>query len=182
MSPIAKDIASRQARNLGPDGGQGRRLHLRGRLGRHARRHLAGAEGTQFEGEDRARRSDGRGALFLVHGGRTEILRSSITEGIGQGASPKSGRASRSTSAYQISDEEAPAICFDLAEHEGLLLGVIGRERRRRHPARPDLGPGHTIVTVLCDSGVRYAAKMFNPEFLRSKDLPVPAWMERVRQ
>lgn len=53
-------------------------------------------------------------------------------------------------------------------------MNVAGAIRLAR-----ELGPGHTIVTVLCDSGVRYAAKMFNPEFLRSKDLPVPAWMER---
>ena len=69
---------------------------------------------------------------------------------------------------------------FDLVEHEGLLLGgssginIAGAIRLAR-----ELGPGHTIVTILCDSGARYASKLFNPEFLRSKGLPVPAWLER---
>ena len=76
-------------------------------------------------------------------------------------------------------DEEALPIVFDLAENEGLLLGgssginVAGAIRLAR-----DLGPGHTIVTILCDSGVRYASKLYNPAFLRSKNLPVPGWME----
>ena len=53
-------------------------------------------------------------------------------------------------------------------------------QRRRRHPARQELGPGHTIVTMLCDSGTRYQSKLFNPAFLRAKNLPVPAWLERA--
>ena len=71
-------------------------------------------------------------------------------------------------------------IIFDLLEHEGLCLGgssginVAGAIRLAK-----DLGPGKTIVTVLCDSGTRYQSKLFNPEFLRSKKLPVPAWLER---
>jgi cysteine synthase len=71
-------------------------------------------------------------------------------------------------------------ILFDLAEHEGLLLGgssginVTGAIRLAR-----DLGRGHTVVTILADSGGRYQSKLFNPEFLRSKNLPVPGWMER---
>jgi cysteine synthase A len=82
--------------------------------------------------------------------------------------------------AYLIPDEEAVPIVFDLLEHEGLCLGgssgvnVAGAIRLAK-----DLGPGHTIVTVLCDSGSRYQSKLFNPEFLRSKNLPVPAWLER---
>jgi cysteine synthase A len=71
-------------------------------------------------------------------------------------------------------------VIFDLLEHEGLCLGgssginVAGAIRLAK-----DLGPGHTIVTVLCDSGTRYQSKLFNAEFLRSKKLPVPAWLER---
>ena len=82
--------------------------------------------------------------------------------------------------AYLIPDEEAVPIIFDLLEHEGLCLGgssginVAGAIRLAK-----DLGPGHTIVTVLCDGGSRYQSKLFNPEFLRSKNLPVPTWLER---
>jgi len=82
--------------------------------------------------------------------------------------------------AFQISDQGALRIGFGLAEHEGVLLGgssgvnVAGAMRLAK-----ELGPGHTIVTILCDSGVRYASKLFNPAFLREKNLPVPEWMER---
>ena len=83
--------------------------------------------------------------------------------------------------AYQISDEEAVGHVFDLLEHEGLCVGgstgvnIAGAVRLAK-----DLGPGHTIVTVLCDYGFRYQSQLFNPDFLRSKDLPVPGWLERV--
>jgi cysteine synthase A len=79
-----------------------------------------------------------------------------------------------------VPDEEAMPIVFALLEDEGLCLGgssginVAGAIRLAHH-----LGPGHTIVTVLCDYGTRYQSKMFNPAFLRSKNLPVPAWLER---
>ena len=82
--------------------------------------------------------------------------------------------------AYQIPDAEALPIIFDLLKHEGLCLGgssginVAGAMRLAR-----DLGPGHTIVTILCDGGARYASKLFNPEFLRSQNLPTPAWLEK---
>jgi cysteine synthase A len=105
---------------------------------------------------------------------------SSITEGIGQGRVTANLEGAPIDLAYQITDEEALPILFDLAEHEGLLLGgssginVAGAIRLAK-----ELGPGHTIVTVLCDSGVRYATKLFNPTFLREKKLPVPDWMER---
>ena len=105
---------------------------------------------------------------------------SSITEGIGQGRVTKNLEGVAVDVAYQIQDDEALRICFDLTENEGLLLGgssgvnVAGAIRLAK-----EMGPGHTIVTPLCDSGGRYAAKMFNPEFLRSKNLPVPGWMER---
>jgi cysteine synthase A len=81
--------------------------------------------------------------------------------------------------AYQIQDAEAVAIVFQLLHEEGLCLGgssginIAGAIRLAR-----DLGPGHTIVTVLCDFGTRYQSRLFNPEFLRSKNLPVPEWLD----
>ena len=80
---------------------------------------------------------------------------------------------------FQISDEEALPICFDLLKEEGLCLGsssainVAGSIRLAE-----ELGPGKTIVTILCDSGARYQTKIFNPEFLQGKNLPVPKWLE----
>ncbi|MDB5569232.1 MAG: cysteine synthase [Hyphomicrobiales bacterium] len=105
---------------------------------------------------------------------------SSITEGIGQGRITANLVDAPIDMAFQIPDEEALPIVFQLAEQEGLLLGgssginVAGAIRLAR-----ELGPGHTIVTILCDSGVRYASKLFDPAFLRAKHLPVPGWMER---
>jgi cysteine synthase len=105
---------------------------------------------------------------------------SSITEGIGQGRVTANVADAPVDMAFQISDEEAVTIVFDLLEHEGLCLGsssgvnVAGAIRLAK-----ELGPGHTIVTILCDYGTRYQSKLFNPEFLRSKALPVPAWLER---
>ena len=104
---------------------------------------------------------------------------SSITEGIGQGRITKNLEDAPVDSAFQIPDDEAIPIVFDLLEHEGLLMGtstgvnVAGAIRLAR-----ELGPGHTIVTVLCDGGQRYASRLFNPGFLRSKNLPVPPWLE----
>ncbi len=104
---------------------------------------------------------------------------SSITEGIGQGRITANLEGAPVDFAYQIPDEESVAQVFDLVEQEGLLLGgssgvnVAGAIRLAR-----ELGPGHTIVTVLCDGGARYASKLFNPAFLRSKNLPTPKWME----
>ena len=104
---------------------------------------------------------------------------SSITEGIGQGRITKNLEGAIVDKAYQIPDEEAVPIVFDLLEHEGLCLGgssginVAGAIRLAR-----DMGPGHTIVTILADFGSRYQSKLFNPAFLRSKNLPVPRWLE----
>jgi cysteine synthase A len=104
----------------------------------------------------------------------------SITEGIGLGRITPVIRDMKIDKAYLISDEEAVPVIFDLLEHEGLCMGgssginVAGAMRLAR-----DMGRGHTIVTVLCDYGTRYQSKLFNPEFLRSKNLPVPAWLER---
>ncbi len=103
---------------------------------------------------------------------------SSITEGIGQGRITANLVDAPIDIAFQIPDEEALPILFDLALHEGLLLGgssainVAGAIRLAR-----ELGPGKTIVTILGDSGARYASKLYNPEFLRGKGLPVPRWL-----
>jgi cysteine synthase A len=103
---------------------------------------------------------------------------SSITEGIGQGRITKNIEGAPIDTAYQIPDTEALPIVFDLLSEEGLCLGsssgvnVAGAIRMAK-----EMGPGHTIVTVLCDSGTRYQSKLFNPEFLREKGLPVPSWL-----
>ncbi|MFG1352062.1 cysteine synthase A [Xanthobacter autotrophicus] len=105
---------------------------------------------------------------------------SSITEGIGQGRITANLVDAPIDTAFQIPDEEALPVVFDLLEHEGLCLGgssgvnVAGAIRLAK-----EMGPGHTIVTILCDYGTRYQSKLFNPEFLRSKNLPVPEWLER---
>ena len=107
----------------------------------------------------------------------------SISEGIGQGRITKNLEGLTPDHSYQISDEEALPIVFDLLEHEGLCLGgssgvnIGGAIRMAK-----DMGPGHTIVTILCDYGTRYQSKLYNPEFLKSKNLPVPAWLDRAPQ
>ncbi len=103
----------------------------------------------------------------------------SITEGIGQGRITANLEDAPVDQSFQIPDEEALPICFDLLKEEGLCLGgssginVAGAIRLAQ-----ELGPGKTIVTILCDSGTRYQSKLFNPQFLREKGLPVPEWME----
>ncbi|WP_378951869.1 cysteine synthase A [Mesorhizobium sp. ANAO-SY3R2] len=105
---------------------------------------------------------------------------SSITEGIGQGRITANLEGFTPDFSYQIPDEEALPIVFDLIQEEGICVGgssginIAGAMRLAR-----ELGPGHTIVTVLADFGTRYQSKLFNPEFLRGKSLPVPDWMER---
>tara|TARA_E500000178_G_scaffold353308_2_gene418852 strand:- start:2352 stop:3398 length:1047 start_codon:yes stop_codon:yes gene_type:complete len=102
----------------------------------------------------------------------------SITEGIGQGRITANIEGAPIDDAYQISDAEALPVVFDLLLEEGLCLGgssginIAGA----MHMAR-ELGPGHTIVTILCDFGTRYQSKLFNPEFLQEKGLPVPSWL-----
>jgi cysteine synthase len=104
---------------------------------------------------------------------------SSITEGIGQGRITANLEGVKVDEAYQIHDAEALPIIFNLLLEEGLCLGgssginVAGAIRLAR-----DMGPGHTIVTVLCDYGTRYQSRLFNPIFLREKGLPVPEWLE----
>jgi cysteine synthase A len=107
---------------------------------------------------------------------------SSITEGIGQGRITKNIEGAVVDRAYLIPDAESVAVCFQLLEEEGLCVGgstgvnVAGAMRLAR-----EMGPGHTIVTLLCDSGTRYQSKLFNPAFLRSKNLPVPQWLVTER-
>ena len=103
----------------------------------------------------------------------------SITEGIGQGRITANLENAPVDQSFQIPDEEALPICFDLLKEEGLCLGgssginVAGAIRLAQ-----ELGPGKTIVTILCDSGIRYQSKLFNPAFLHEKGLPVPEWMK----
>jgi cysteine synthase A len=106
----------------------------------------------------------------------------SISEGIGQGRITKNLEGFTPDMSYNIPDAEALPFVFDLLRNEGLVLGgssginIAGAVRMAR-----DLGPGHRIVTILCDYGTRYQSKLFNPDFLRSKGLEVPEWMETSR-
>jgi cysteine synthase A len=127
--------------------------------------------------------ADPRGAAmynWFAHGEAKASEGGSITEGIGLGRVTPIIQDVTAEKVYLVPDEEAVAIIFDLLLHEGLCLGgssginVAGAIRLAK-----DLGPGHTIVTVLCDAGSRYQSKLFNPEFLRGKNLPVPEWLER---
>ena len=105
---------------------------------------------------------------------------SSIAEGIGQVRITENLKGFKPDFAYQVSDDEALPYVFDLLRNEGLVMGgstainIAGAVRLAR-----DLGPGHTIVTVLCDFGTRYQSKLFNPDFLKDKNLPVPEWMTK---
>ena len=114
---------------------------------------------------------------YYTHG-ELKSSGSSITEGIGQGRITANLEGFSPDFAYQISDAEALPLVFDLVEREGLCLGgssginIAGAIRLAR-----DLGPGHTVVTILCDYGNRYQSKLFNAEFLREKNLPLPQWL-----
>ena len=117
---------------------------------------------------------------LFAHGEAKASDGGSVTEGIGLGRVTTIIEDLQVDSPYLIPDEEAVPIVFDLLREEGLCLGgssginVAGAIRLAR-----ELGPGHTIVTILCDYGTRYQSKLFNPEFLRSKGLPTPAWLEQ---
>ena len=114
-----------------------------------------------------------------VKTGELKSSGNSVTEGIGQGRVTRNLEGLPIDTAYQITDEEALPVLFDLIEHEGLVLGgstainIVGAMRLAR-----ELGPGKTIVTILCDGGSRYQSKLFNPAFLRDKKLPIPRWMQ----
>ena len=111
--------------------------------------------------------------------GELRVEGDSITEGIGQGRMTDNLQGAAIDQSYRISDAESLPYIFDLLEHEGLCLGgssainIAGAVKMAR-----ELGPGHTIVTVLADYGDRYQSKLFNPAFLRRKDLPVPHWLD----
>jgi cysteine synthase A len=122
----------------------------------------------------------GGAALYEYYkNGELKSEGTSMTEGIGQGRITGNLEGLEVDYAYRVHDSEALNIIYDLIQNEGLCLGgsaginMAGAVRMAK-----DMGPGHTIVTILCDYGNRYQDKIFNPEFLRSKDLPVPPWME----
>jgi cysteine synthase A len=116
---------------------------------------------------------------FYAHG-QLKAEGSSITEGIGQGRVTANLEGAFVDEQFQIHDKEALPIVFDLIKDEGICVGgsaginIAGAIRLAQK-----LGPGKTIVTFLCDSGARYQSKLFNPAFLRSKDLPVPSWLDK---
>jgi len=120
---------------------------------------------------------------WFAHGEVKPNDGASIAEGIGQGRITGNIEGAETDFVYLVPDEEGMPYVFDLLEHEGLCLGgssginVAGAVRLAE-----ELGPGHTIVTVLCDLGQRYQSKLFNPAFLREKELPVPAWLEPREQ
>jgi cysteine synthase A len=124
--------------------------------------------------------ADPMGSAIYGHFARGELKAegSSITEGIGQGRITRNLEGVPLDGQFQVTDAEMLPVIFDLLKHEGLVLGgstginVVGAMKVAR-----ELGPGHTIVTILADYGTRYQSKLFNPEFLRGKNLPVPEWL-----
>ncbi|MFQ1701226.1 cysteine synthase A [Loktanella agnita] len=122
---------------------------------------------------------DGAALYSFYTTGELKSEGGSIAEGIGQGRITKNLEGLKPDYCYNISDEEAVPIVFDLLQNEGLCMGgstginIAGAIRMAR-----DMGPGHTIVTILCDYGTRYQSKLFNPDFMREKGLPVPDWLE----
>lgn len=148
---------------------------------------LAGvAEGLRGRNKDiRIGLADPDGAALFSYYTTGEFASSgnSITEGIGQGRVTANLEGFTPDMSFNIPDSEAIPLVFSLLEEEGLCLGgssginIAGAIRMAR-----EMGPGHTIVTVLCDYGNRYQSKLFNPEFLRSKDLPVPQWLTAKSQ
>ncbi|MEQ8297370.1 MAG: cysteine synthase A [Nitratireductor sp.] len=148
---------------------------------------LAGvAEGLRAHNKDvKIALADPMGAALYAYYTQGELKSegSSITEGIGQGRITANLEGFAPDFSYRIADDEALGIIFDLVREEGLCMGgstginIAGAVRLAR-----ELGPGHTIVTVLCDYGSRYQSKLFNPDFLRSKALPVPDWIEKTSE
>ena len=121
----------------------------------------------------------GSGLYNFYKHGELKAEGSSITEGIGQGRETANLVGAPIDDAYQITDEEALPIIYDLLQNEGLCLGtssginVAGAIRMAK-----ELGPGHNVVTILCDYGTRYQSRLFNVDFLKSKGLPFPSWLE----
>ncbi|MAS13004.1 MAG: cysteine synthase A [Nitratireductor sp.] len=145
---------------------------------------LAGvAEGLRGKSRDvKVALADPMGAALFSYytAGELKSEGTSITEGIGQGRITANLDGFAPDFSFQIPDDEALPIVFDLVQEEGLCLGgstginIAGAIRLAR-----ELGPGHRIVTILCDYGTRYQSKLFNPSFLREKGLPVPGWMDQ---
>jgi cysteine synthase A len=144
------------------------------------------AEGLRAHNKDvKIALADPMGAALYAYYTQGELKSegSSITEGIGQGRITANLEGFAPDFSYRIADDEALGIIFDLVREEGLCMGgstginIAGAVRLAR-----ELGPGHTIVTVLCDYGSRYQSKLFNPDFLRSKALPVPDWIEKTSE
>ncbi|MBM3585451.1 MAG: cysteine synthase A [Alphaproteobacteria bacterium] len=120
----------------------------------------------------------GSGMLDWVKTGTPKAEGSSITEGIGQGRVTANCNGAPIDDAVRVTDAEALLVLFELAQHEGLLLGgSSGINVAGSIKTAEAMGPGHTIVTLLCDHGARYMSKMYNPVFLRERDLPVPPWL-----
>src|SRR5262249_12909177 len=127
--------------------------------------------------------ADPMGSAFYnwITKGELKAEGTSITEGIANSRITANLEGTPLDIAYQITDEEALPVLFDLIEHEGLVLGgstainVVGAMRLAK-----ELGPGKTIVTILADGGEPYLSKLFNPAFLREKNLPLPPWMSSV--
>ena len=114
---------------------------------------------------------------YYAHG-ELKAEGNSITEGIGQGRVTKNLEGAPIDDALRVTDDEALPVIFDLIKTEGLIVGgSTGINIAGAIKVAKQLGPGHTIVTVLCDYGTRYQSKLFNPAFLRSKNLPVPDWL-----
>ena len=125
--------------------------------------------------------ADPLGSALFNHykNGELKAEGNSISEGIGQGRITANLEDIVVDRAYQIADEDALPVIYDLMAHEGLYLGgssainIAGAVEMAK-----DMGPGHRIVTILCDSGQRYQSKVWNPEFLASKNLPIPSWLK----
>jgi cysteine synthase A len=125
--------------------------------------------------------ADPMGSAFYNYFACGELAMSpggSITEGIGNSRITKNLEGAPIDGALQITDEDALPVIFDLVEHEGLVLGgSAGINVTAAIRLAKEMGPGHTIVTILCDGGARYQSKLFNPAFLKEKNLPVPGWL-----
>ncbi len=123
----------------------------------------------------------GSGIYSFLTNGKFDPAGTSITEGIGNNRETANLKGAPIDEAYKIEDSEALPYIYDLLQYEGLCVGsssginIAGAVRLARK-----MGPGHTIVTLLCDYGTRYQEKLYNPEFLRGKELPVPAWLEKT--
>ena len=121
---------------------------------------------------------EGSGLFGWVKNGDLSVQGSSITEGIGQSRVTANLEGVVIDDAVRVPDSEAVEQVFDLLQHEGLCVGgSAGLNVAAAIRVARDLGPGHTVVTILCDSGARYQSKLFNPSFLQGKGLPVPSWL-----